>query len=95
MLQIGNAQGFTDTDNPHHTEPGGISRQKGLRMKNDIHDKIFTCPKCGNKALVPVCGNEDVVGIGYHELCICDECGAELYSEPQFDFTVKFIEMEE
>lgn len=64
-------------------------------MKNNIHDKVFTCPKCQNDTLIPVNGNEDVVGIGYHDLCICDECAAELYSEPQYDNTVKFVESEE
>lgn len=64
-------------------------------MTNNIHDKIFTCPKCHNKTLVPVDGNEDIIGIGYHDLCICEECAAELYAEPQFDFTVKFVELEE
>ena len=62
---------------------------------NNIHDKVFTCPKCINKTLIPVDGNESVVGIGYHELCICEECGAELYTEPQYDFSVKFVELEE
>lgn len=61
---------------------------------NNIHDKVFACPKCTNKTLYPVNGNEDIVGIGYHELCICDECGAELLSEPQVDFSVNFIEVE-
>lgn len=64
-------------------------------MKNNIHDKIFTCPKCGNDTLVPVNGNEDVVGIGYHDVCICEECAAELWSEPQVDYTVKFVEINE
>ena len=59
---------------------------------NNIHDKVFICPKCANKTLYPVYENNDITGIGYHELCICDECGAELLSEPQYDFTVKFIE---
>lgn len=45
---------------------------------NNIHDKVFTCPKCTNKTLYPVNGNENVVGIDYHEICICDECAAEL-----------------
>ena len=27
-----------------------------------------------------------------HELCICDECGAELYTEPQYDYTVNFVD---
>lgn len=64
-------------------------------MKNNIHDKVFICPKCRNKTLVPVDGNNDRLGIGYHDLCICEECAAELYSEPQFDFTVKFVELDE
>lgn len=64
-------------------------------MKNNIHDKVFVCPKCGNKTLYPVGGNNDITGIGYHDLCICDECGTELYSEPQYDFSVNFIEVEE
>lgn len=64
-------------------------------MKNNIHDNVFICPKCGNKTLYPVY-LEDIaliIGIGYHDLCICDECGAELYSEPQYDNTVKFVEI--
>lgn len=40
-------------------------------MKNNIHDEIFFCPKCGNRTLTPVDGNRDIVGIGYHDLCIC------------------------
>lgn len=64
-------------------------------MKNNIHDKIFTCPKCGNDTLVHIDGNEDMIGIGYHDICICDECAAELWSEPQYDNTVNFIEIEE
>lgn len=62
---------------------------------NNIYDKVFTCPKCTNKTLYPVNGNENVVGIGYHEICICDECAAELWSEPQYDNTVKFVDIPE
>lgn len=64
-----------------------------VEMKNNVHDKVFTCPKCGNDTLIPVNGNDDIIGIGYHELCICEECAAELYSEPRFDFTVLFVEI--
>lgn len=64
-------------------------------MKNNVHDKVFTCPKCDNDTLVPVDGNEELVGIGYHEICICEECAAELLSEPQFDNTVKFVDINE
>lgn len=70
-------------------------KTKERRNKNNVHDKVFTCPECGNKTLVPVNGNEDIIGIGWHDLCICEECAAELYSEPQIDFTVKFVEKEE
>ena len=65
-----------------------------VKSKNNIHDKVFTCPKCHNKTLVPV-EEPGVIGIGYHDLCICEECAAELLAEPQFDFTVKFVEPEE
>lgn len=33
-------------------------------LKNNIHDKVFTCPKCTNNTLIPVNGNNDVTGIG-------------------------------
>ena len=62
-------------------------------MKNNIHDKIFTCPKCQNDTLIPVDGNNDIVGIGFHDLCICGECAAELLSEPQYNYTVNFVEI--
>ena len=62
---------------------------------NNVHDKVFTCPKCTNKTLYPIDGNNDVIGIGYHDLCICAECGAELYSEPQYDLSVEFVELDE
>ena len=57
-------------------------------MKNNIHDEIFFCPKCGNRTLTPVDGNRDTVGIGYHDLCICEE-----YAEPQIDFSVIFVDI--
>lgn len=64
-------------------------------MKNNIHDKVFICPKCGNNTLYPVDGNCNVIGIGYHDVCICEECATELWSEPQYDNTVKFVEVED
>lgn len=64
-------------------------------MENNIHDKVFICTKCTNKTLYPVNGNENTVGIGYHEVCVCDECGTELLSEPQYDNSVKFIDVPE
>ena len=52
--------------------------------------KYYTCPKCGNKTL---CSTENE--IDFHTLCICEECAAELYSEPQYDGSVKFIGLSE
>lgn len=72
----------------------GFEPREDTELKNNIHDTMFTCPKCHNKTLVPV-EEPGVVGIGYHDLCICEECAAELLAEPQFDFTVKFVEVEE
>jgi transcription elongation factor Elf1 len=63
-------------------------------MKNNVHDKIFVCPKCHNKTLVPV-KEPDIIGIGYGDLCICEECGAELKAKDNYDFTVDFFEDEE
>lgn len=60
-----------------------------------MKEKIFICPKCGNKTLVPVDQNPNALGIDYHDLCICEECGAELLAEPQYDGTVKFVDVEE
>lgn len=57
---------------------------------SNIHDKVFTCPICTSKELYPINGNEDVTGIGYHDICVCDECGAELYALPQVDYSVSF-----
>lgn len=56
---------------------------------NNIHDRVFTCPKCTNQTLYPV------NGIGYHEICICEECAVEFWTEPQYDNTVKFIDIPE
>lgn len=52
--------------------------------------KYYVCPKCGNKTL---CSTENE--IDFHTLCICDECASELYAEPQYDGSVKFVEMSE
>lgn len=46
---------------------------KGGKVMNNIHNKVFTCPKCTNKTLYSINGNEDMVGIGYHDICVCDE----------------------
>lgn len=72
---------------------------EGKAMTNNIHDTVFICPKCYNKTLVPLPTTtpeiNQLLGIGYHDLCICEECGAELLAEPQSDNTVRFVEVGE
>lgn len=59
--------------------------------QNNVHDKVFVCPRCFNRTLYPI-DPVGPVGIGYDDLCICDECGAELVARPQYDFSVTFVE---
>lgn len=61
--------------------------------RNDkLKIKMFDCPRCHNKTLVDidnyVVRNADV---DYHDQFVCDECGAELLSEPQVDGTIRFV----
>lgn len=56
---------------------------------NNIHDSVFTCPECHNKTLYPL-ESPGPLGIGYGEVCICDECGSEFKAVPEYDFTVNF-----
>lgn len=62
--------------------------------ENNVHDKVFTCPRCHNRTLYPI-DEVGVIGIGYGAICICDECGAELAADPQYDFTVNFHDIDE
>ena len=76
-------------------EEGEETSEEAVK-RNNIHDSVFVCPKCRNRTLYPVPTDtddiRDIIGIGYHDLCICEECGAELLAEPQSDNTVKFVE---
>lgn len=58
--------------------------------------KSFRCPNCGNLALYSV--EQDihkVADVYYHEQFVCDECGAELLAEPQYDGSIKFVMTED
>ncbi len=58
--------------------------------------KYFTCPKCGNNTMCAAhVEAESVYDLDFHELCICEECGAELYAEPHFGNTVSFVSLTE
>jgi len=63
-------------------------------MKNNVHDKVFDCPKCRNRTLTPI-EQDKILGIGYGDILICEECAAELKARPNYDGTVKFEEIEE
>ena len=63
-------------------------------MINNIHDKAFICPKCQNKTLIPL-ELDKVLGIGYGDICICEECAAELKAIPNYDYTVNFEDIKE
>lgn len=69
-------------------------------MKNyigteNIHNRSFTCPKCGNAGVLIPLEEPHILGVGYHELLICDECGAELLGNPNVDYKLSFMELEE
>lgn len=59
---------------------------------NKVRDRIFICSKCGNRTLVPMEEHTYTLEVDYHDLCICEECAAELLAEPQWDGTVKFVD---
>lgn len=58
---------------------------------NDRHILSFTCPVCHNKTVYDTeCDVYAPYDVDYDDLCICEECGAELYARPQFDGTIEF-----
>lgn len=61
-------------------------------ISSTARNRAFECPVCGNRTLY--CADNDcfrVSDVDYHDLFICDECGAELLSEPQYDGTIRFV----
>lgn len=52
----------------------------------------FTCPSCGNKTLSSIDSEVKIpADVDYHDKFICDECGEEFLSEPQFNGKIKFV----
>lgn len=52
----------------------------------------FICPSCGNKTLSSIDGEVKIpADVDYHDKFICDECGEEFLSEPQFNGKIKFV----
>ena len=55
-------------------------------------NRAFECPLCRNNTLY--CVDHDCfrpADVDYHELFVCDECGAELLSEPQYNGKIRFV----
>lgn len=53
----------------------------------------FYCPICHNKTLYCVdhdCGRPS--DVDWHDNFVCDECGAEVVSEPQYDNKIRFVQ---
>jgi len=63
-------------------------------MENNIHDKEFFCPDCHNKTLIPI-HYDNILGISYDDICICEECAGEFKARPNYDFSVKFEKYED
>lgn len=57
----------------------------------------FDCPRCHNKGTVFDVDREVKMpyDVDYHDTCICDECASEFYAEPQYDGTMKFVDIDE
>lgn len=53
----------------------------------------FYCPMCHNKTLY--CVDHDCSrpsDVDWHDNFVCDECGAEVVSEPQYDGKIRFVQ---
>lgn len=69
-----------------------IHRDSGYKDHvTNRHILSFVCPICHNKTVYDT--EVDAYrpfDVEYDDLCICDECGAELYARPQYDGTIEF-----
>lgn len=69
------------------------NNRKKVQSATDSKILSFTCPVCQNKTVYST--EQDVhhvYEVDYHEHFICDECGTEFLSEPQYDGTIKFVQ---
>ena len=57
--------------------------------------KYYKCPECQNHTLCAVDEKTEGLVLDFHALCICEECGAELYAEPHYDNTISFVHLSE
>lgn len=74
--------------------PAYAEFEKDVKSSSSVKANLsFVCPKCGNKTAY--CTDHNVLipaDVDYHEHFVCDECGAELLSEPRFDGKICFVE---
>lgn len=53
---------------------------------------LFRCPRCTNFTVVDM--EQDITApyqVDYHDVCVCEDCGLELWSEPQLNGVIKFV----
>lgn len=67
---------------------------KGEKIESASFERniAFMCPACHNKTLY--CVDKEVkipANVGYHDYFVCDECGDEFLSEPQYRGDIKFV----
>lgn len=55
--------------------------------------KYYKCPVCTNHTLCAADERAEGFGLDFHALCVCEECGAELYAEPHNNNTVSFVHL--
>lgn len=55
-------------------------------------EMLFMCPKCHNEAVSDLDADvRKLADVGYHDRCVCNECGAQFVSEVKYDNKVKLI----
>lgn len=53
---------------------------------------LFMCPKCHNEAVSDLDADvRKLADVGYHDRCVCNECGAQFVSEVKHDNKVKLV----
>lgn len=80
---------YSDTDDIEWVDKSDIYTITSMKESTNMY---FTCPSCENKTLVSVDTEVKIPSdVDYHDKFICDECGEEFLSEPQFNGKIKFV----
>lgn len=68
-----------------------IDEQSNFDEALTTENLSFKCPHCGNNELRCIEHEVNIpADVDFHEIFICDECGSEYLSEPQYDGKIKF-----